>query len=60
MTLSHHLPLAILMTIKTMMLHLTDATSDKSNEKDESYHDKEPRDIGKEVALIVFFEFCEQ
>ena len=38
----HHLMLAIIMTSKTMMRHLANATSYKANEKDESYYNKEP------------------
>ena len=54
----HHLMLAIVLTSKTMMCHLANATSYKANEKDESYYDKKPGDIGKEFAWHVFSEFC--
>ncbi len=42
----HHLMLAIVMTVKTMVFHLANATGDKANEKDESYYDKKPCDKG--------------
>ena len=46
----HHFMPAIVMTAKTVMCHPANATSDKANEKDESYYDKEPGDKGKEFA----------
>ena len=58
--LHHHLMLAIVMTGKTMMCHPANASSYKTNEKDESYYDKEPRDKRKEFAGRVFSEFCKQ
>jgi len=59
-TLHHHFMLVIVVTRKTMMCHLTNATCYKANEKDESYYDKEPGDKGKEFAGYIFSEFCKQ
>jgi hypothetical protein len=56
----HHLMLAIGLTRTTMMCHLANATSYKTNEKDESYYDKKPRDKGKKFAGHVFSAFCKQ
>ncbi len=56
----HHLMLEIVMRGTTMMCHLANATSNKANEKDETYNDKEPGDKGKEFAWHVFSEFCKQ
>jgi hypothetical protein len=56
----HHLSVAFGLISTTMTCHFANATSYKTNEKDESYYDKEPGDTGKEFAGHVFSEFCKQ
>jgi hypothetical protein len=55
-----HLMLEIGITGKTLICHPANATTNKADEKEESYYYKEPGDESKKFTGHVLPEFCKQ